>query len=170
MAINGLQLGGLMLYAGPEITGGQLGLSLLGIGVLIFAIIKGYQAYLSKKTQELINTYSDNPESNSALVRKYKEVDTKSSGSSVLLGGLVAGMLGVYLIINLTNVTYEREIVYEDIPLGDEMMVEPPNTPPEPPPPPTHKGIPRVSQTNSSLKAAKDPPNDRGAKHTLLPP
>lgn len=60
MLINGLQLGGVLLYAGPEITGGQLVLSLVGIALLVYGIILSYKFYLNKKSQELLSKHSDN--------------------------------------------------------------------------------------------------------------
>jgi Tfp pilus assembly protein PilO len=63
MLINGLQQSVLLLYAGPEITGGQLVFALIAVVAVLAGLINGYKFYLNKKSQELIQSKADTKQS-----------------------------------------------------------------------------------------------------------
>lgn len=133
----GLFSGGLILASVKVSTAGLVITLALAIGAIV-GIIYGYKAFLSKKTKDILRANRESVEANSALTRKYKEVNVFNQRGVVLSGGLATSLLVVFLALNWTQTEWEEfEFAEDDVVFDESEVLEiPPTAPPPPPPPP----------------------------------
>ena len=84
----------------------------LGIVAVIAGAVYGYKFYLNKKTAELLQQKQDTS-TQSALVRKYKQVGIFQHTGTVYTGGMATALLVVFL--ELTWTTSETEEIEEKV-------------------------------------------------------
>lgn len=132
-----------------SIAGGTVGMLLLGLLVLTFAIIFFYKGYVKKQSEEdLRSKYQDGTIGSYLKSRnKYPEVDVLRKTSPIFGYGLAASLALTLFAFSWTK--FEKPVIIPDDALDyeEEIEVEPPRTaepppPPPPPPPPVIEEVP----------------------------
>lgn len=141
-----------------SIAGGTVGMLLLGLLVLTFAIIFFYKGYVKKQSEEdLRSKYQDGTIGSYLKSRnKYPEVDVLRKTSPIFGYGLAASLALTLFAFSWTK--FEKPVIIPDDALDyeEEIEVEPPRTaepppPPPPPPPPAPAGASLVCLMDSEI-------------------
>ena len=131
-----------------EISGSGLGLAVLGIIVLFFAVIFGFRYLLKKRSQsDLADKHSAGFKSPLQGRVKYPDVDINRHTGAFFRVGLASALLLTLLALSWTQ--YEKPVFIPDDALfiDEDIEIEPPRTaepppPPPPPPPPVIQEVP----------------------------
>jgi len=131
-----------------EVSGSALGLYILGIVALVFALIYGFRYVLKQRFgQDFKEKYAAGFSSPLIGRAKYPDVDTFSNTGVFFRFGLAVALAVVLLAMSWTQYDTVVYIPDDAMELDEDIEIEPPRTaepppPPPPPPPPVIEEVP----------------------------
>lgn len=127
------------------LSGGQVVLGLVAVGVAIYLGIFATKTYLLNQSEKIKK--QEGIDNTSAIVRKYEAVDIHQHSKNIKLAGFAAAMAMVMIVFAYTQFTNERVMADLGIDPPDDILMEVPPTahepelPPALPPPPSEPAV-----------------------------